>query len=44
MAVEHALQDGGIDTRERALILREIAEAKRALAVLENTLTREGNP
>jgi len=37
-AVEQALEDGTVDARERTRILREISEAKRALAVLENSL------
>ncbi len=42
-AVESALAgDGRIDSSERAAILRECAEARRAIQILENTLTREG--
>ncbi|HEB94347.1 MAG TPA: hypothetical protein ENI94_12980 [Gammaproteobacteria bacterium] len=41
-AVESALaNDGRIDSHERAAILRECTEARRAIHVLENTLTGE---
>ncbi len=40
-AVELALEDGVIDVAERTLILREISEARRALAVLENSLDHQ---
>ena len=42
-AVQEALSDGRLTARERDQILREIADARRALTVLENTLlAREG--
>jgi len=37
-AVERAMADGQISDRERVEILREIAEERHALTVLENTL------
>ncbi len=36
--IEEAARDGVIDDRERVRIRREVAELRRALAVLENTL------
>ncbi len=40
-AVEEALTDGVIDAKEHMRIMREIREARHALAVLENTLREE---
>lgn len=37
-AVQEALSDGRLTARERDQILREVAEARNALVVLENTL------
>jgi len=37
-AVEQALRDGVISDEERAVILREIFELRRAMTILENTL------
>ncbi len=44
-AIDDALaNDGLIDARERTRILREIAEARRAIGILENTLLQTAEP
>lgn len=40
-AVADALADGSIDVSERAQIMREISDARRSLAVIENTLAAD---
>lgn len=37
-AIDEAMEDGEITPQERARIIREISEARRALDILENTL------